>query len=122
MIKSELHFSTKSTFTAFLLLQLFFSTTLMAQSNNADINGDGELNILIIGTSKSISDSSSEFSPFQIRTELENILTDDPSLSLSFNVVAEDIYRTQTVLTGIAYDWNGVNVDYFCHSLLQYYF
>ena len=87
-----------------------------------DVNGDGELNILIIGTTESISDSSPEFSPFQIRTELENILMDDPSLSLSINLVAEDIYRTQTVQTGIAYDWTGINVDHFCHSLVQYYF
>ncbi len=94
----------------------------MAQSNLTDINGDGNLDILIIGTSESISDTSAEFSPFQIRTELENILTDDPSLSLSINVVAEDIYRTESVLTGIAYDWTGINVDHFCHSLVQYYF
>ncbi|MFT4662859.1 MAG: hypothetical protein ACI8XB_003152 [Patiriisocius sp.] len=122
MIKSAFHFSTQSTFTFFLLVHLILPSSLMAQSNLADINGDGNLNILIIGTSESISDSSAEFSPFQIRTELENILMDDPSLSLSINVVAEDIYRTQTILTGIAYDWAGINVDHFCHSLVQYYF
>lgn len=122
MIKPAFHFSTQSTFTFFLLLYLLIPSVLIAQSNLADVNGDGNLNILIIGTSKSISDSSAEFSPFQIRTELENILMDDPSLSLSINVVAEDIYRTQTILTGVGYDWAGVNIEHFCHSLVQYYF
>lgn len=122
MSKKVFNYSTRLLFTLFLLPQFLMPSTSMAQSNSSDINGDGALNILIIGTSESISDSSSEFSPFQIRTELENILTDDPSLSLSINVVAEDIYRTQTVLTGIAYDWTGINVNHFCHSLLQYYF
>ncbi|MFT4601445.1 MAG: hypothetical protein ACI857_001625 [Arenicella sp.] len=104
------------------ILMTFLTALCLNSFGQIDVNGDGELNILIIGTTESISDSSSEFSPFQIRTELENILIDDPSLSLSINVVAEDIYRAQTVLTGIAYDWTGINVDHFCHSLTQYYF
>jgi hypothetical protein len=105
-----------------ILLQLLLPSVLLAQSSPADINGDGALNILVIGTTQSISGSSAEFSPYQIRTQLENILMDDASLSLSINVVAEDIFRTKTVLTGIAYDWTGVNVNHFCHSLAQYYF
>jgi hypothetical protein len=121
MIKSALHSSTKSIFTFFLLLHVLLPSALIAQSNFGDINGDGDLNILIIGTSESISGSSAEFSPFQIRTELENILMNDASLSLSINVVAEDIFRTETVSTGIAYQ-PGVNVNHFCHSLVQYYF
>ena len=106
----------------FLALIILLPSILNAQTDPADINGDGMLNILVIGTSESIKNSSEEFSPFQIRTELENILMNDPSLDLSINVVAEDIYRTQTLLTGIAYDWTGINVDHFCHSLVQYYF
>jgi hypothetical protein len=105
-----------------LVLSILLPSLLNAQTAPYDINGDGTLNILVIGTTESIKSGSEEFSPFQIRTELENILTDDPSLSLPINVVAEDIYRTQTVLTGIAYDWTGINVDHFCHSLVQYYF
>lgn len=110
----------KNTF--ILVLSILLPSLLNAQTNPFDINGDGTLNILVIGTSESIKGGSEEFSPFQIRTELENILMDDPSLSIPINVVAEDIYRTQTVLTGIAYDWTGINVDHFCHSLVQYYF
>lgn len=112
----------QSTSTFILVLSLLLPSLLNAQTDPADINGDGMLNILIIGTSESIKSGSEEFSPFQIRTELENILINDPSLSLSINVVAEDIYRTETLLTGIAYDWTGINVDHFCHSLVQYYF
>ena len=110
----------KTTF--ILVLSILFSSLLKAQINPYDINGDGTLSILVIGTSKSIKANSDEFSPFQIRNELENILTNDPSLTLSLNVVAEDIYRTKTVLTGIAYDWTGTNVNHYCHSLVQYYF
>ena len=108
--------------TFIITLSILLPSLLNAQTTPSDINGDGTLNILVIGTSESIKSDSEEFSPFQIRTELENILMDDPSLSLPINVVAEDIYRTQTVLTGIAYDWTGINVDHFCHSLIQYYF
>ena len=110
----------KTTF--ILVLSILFSSLLKAQINPYDIKGDGTLSILVIGTSKSIKANSDEFSPFQIRNELENILTNDPSLTLSINVVAEDIYRTKTVLTGIAYDWTGTNVNHYCHSLVQYYF
>jgi hypothetical protein len=119
-ILSRIFIQPKNTF--ILVLSILLPSFLNAQTDPYDINGDGTLNILVIGTTESIKSGSEEFSPFQIRTELENILTDDPSLSLPINVVAEDIYRTQTVLTGIAYDWTGINVDHFCHSLVQYYF
>ncbi|MDG1427349.1 MAG: hypothetical protein P8P87_00575, partial [Crocinitomicaceae bacterium] len=122
MKKFNLRKPLQSTSTFILVLSLLLPSLLNAQTDPADINGDGMLNILIIGTSESIKSGSEEFSPFQIRTELENILINDPSLSLSINVVAEDIYRTETLLTGIAYDWTGINVDHFCHSLVQYYF
>ena len=108
--------------TVVLILSILFSSLLKAQINPYDINGDGTLSILVMGTSKSIKVNSDEFSPFQIRNELVNILTNDPSLTLSINVVAEDIYRTKSVLTGIAYDWTGTNVNHYCHSLVQYYF
>ena len=119
-IRPSIFIKPKHTF--ILLLSIILPLLLDAQTITSDINGDGSLNILVIGTSKSINSGSNEFSPFQIRTELENILMNDPSLSLSLNVVAEDIYRTQTLLTGIGYDWTGVNVDHSCHSLVQYYF
>ncbi|MFT7073797.1 MAG: hypothetical protein ACJAX3_002797, partial [Patiriisocius sp.] len=77
---SRIFIQPKNTF--ILVLSILLPSLLNAQTDPYDINGDGTLNILVIGTTESIKSGSEEFSPFQIRTELENILTDDPSLSL----------------------------------------
>jgi hypothetical protein len=109
----------------FKLMSTFFCllSTLAteAQTFPVDVNGDGTLNILIIGTSNSIEDNFEEFSPNQITTELQSILSLDPLISLNINVVSEDIYRTKTVSTGIAGQFTS-NRDYYCHSLTQYYY
>jgi hypothetical protein len=89
---------------------------------NPDLNGDGTVNILVIGTNYAIQDGSEAFSPDQIAAELQNILSADGTLSADVNVVAEDIYRTKQLITGYGqggdeYDWT-----YHCHSLAQYYF
>lgn len=109
---------TKVTITSFIIL---ITTYLNAQTNSIDINGDGSLNILLIGTSKSIQDNYVAFSPFQIATELQNILAEDTSLNLNVNVIPEDIYRTKIVSTGIANQIT-TNRNYYCHSLMQYYY
>lgn len=79
MMLPRIFIQPKTTF--ILVLSILFSSLLKAQINPYDINGDGSLSILVIGTSKSIKANSDEFSPFQIRNELENILTNDPSLT-----------------------------------------
>ena len=86
-----------------------------------DVNNDGNLNILILGTTESINNNSEEFTPYQIAIELQNILLDDTNITLGLNVVAEDIYRSKNVSTGIANQITS-NLDYYCHSLFQYYF
>jgi hypothetical protein len=86
-----------------------------------DVNGDGTLNILIIGTSVSIENNFEAFSPFQITNELQNMLSADTSIALNINVVAEDIYKIKTESTGIAGQFTA-NRDYYCHSLMQYYY
>ena len=86
-----------------------------------DVNNDGNLNILILGTTVSINNNSEEFTPYQIAIELQNILLDDTNITLGLNVVAEDIYRSKNVSTGIANQITS-NLDYYCHSLFQYYF
>lgn len=58
-----------------LLLTIMLPSILNAQTNAADINGNGTLNILVIGTSVSIENNVEEFSPSQISTELQNILS-----------------------------------------------
>jgi hypothetical protein len=103
------------------LFCLLSTSTSEAQTSPVDVNGDGTLNILVIGTSNSIEDNFEEFSPNQITTELQSILSLDPLISLNINVVSEDIYMTKTVSTGIAGQFTA-NRAYYCHSLAQYYY
>ena len=103
------------------ILLFAFSLVTNAQINMGDINGDGTLNIMILGTTESINNNSEEFSPYQIAIELQNILLADTSITIASNVVAEDIYRSKNVTTGIA-NQNTSNLDYYCHSLVQYYY
>lgn len=104
-----------------LILLLFISLLTNAQTNMGDVNNDGNLNILVLGTTESINNNSEEFSPYQIAIELQNILLADTNITLGLNVVAEDIYRYKNVSTGIANQITS-NLDYYCHSLFQYYF
>ncbi|MCB0695591.1 MAG: T9SS type A sorting domain-containing protein [Lewinellaceae bacterium] len=92
-----------------------------ANQMDPDINGDGSIHILVLGTNSSI-DGGKGFSPDQIATELENILDADASLGVPVNVVAEDIHLTRTVTVGLGqggteYDW-----IHHSHSLIQYYY
>ncbi len=95
--------------------------SLVLQAQILDINGDGTLNVLVIGTSNSIENNFDEFSPNQITNELQNILSADTSLSININIVAEDIYKIKSVTTGIAGSITA-NRNYYCHSLSQYYY
>lgn len=87
-----------------------------------DVNDDGKLNILLLGTSKSISDNSSGFATDKIALELTNILTQDASLNLQINIQHEDIYKRKEVTFGLGQAGNTLNVDHFSHSLMQYYY
>lgn len=88
----------------------------------ADVNGDGKLNILILGTSKSINSGSQEFSSSNIVSELNSILSQDSKLGLEVNVVAENIYKSKTVSTGFGQGGNIYNWTHYAHSLMQYYY
>jgi len=105
----------------YLLLLIGLMSSLVLRSQTVDINGDGTLNILVIGTSVSIENNVEEFSPSLISSELQNILSADTSISINVNVVAEDIYKVKGVSTGIANQITE-NRNYYCHSLAQYYF
>jgi hypothetical protein len=101
---------------------LLFTPILHAQTPcNPDINKDGTLNILVIGTNKSIKDGAEAFSSDQITKELQSILSADTSISIHVNVVAENIYQTKNFTSGIA-GTQTRNLDYFSHSLVQYYY
>jgi len=107
--------------TAILILAGVLFTSFLNAQTAPDINGDGTVNILVIGTTQSIKGTNEAFAPNQISIELENILTGDASISSNVNIVAEDIYRTKNVTTGIA-AMSTANLDYYCHSLTQYYY
>jgi hypothetical protein len=122
ILTTQLYISVKSKKTFITsLFCLLSSLLLQGQIHPTDINGDGTLNILIIGTSVSIENNFEAFSPNQITTELQSILSSDTTISMNVNVVAEDIYKIKSVSTGIAGSFTA-NRNYYCHSLTQYYY
>lgn len=96
--------------------------TAPEQAFKADINGDGELNILILGTSKSINNTAEAFAPATIASELTSILSEDINSSEMMYVEAEDIYKSKQVT--VALGSGGSQYDYTSssHSLIQYYY
>ncbi len=86
-----------------------------------DTNGDGTISILVLGTTVSIQNNYEAFSPYPVATALDSILSTDPSITENIEVVAEDLYRFKAVSTGIAGMFTA-NRNYYCHSLLQYYY
>jgi len=97
-------------------------TSLPPDSGVLDVNNDGEINILVIGTSKSINDASGAFFSARIATELENILRQDSSVNLEVNISYEDIYRSKEVTFGLGQGGPVLDWDHYCHSLTQYYY
>ena len=89
---------------------------------NPDINGDGTVNILVIGTNQPIRDGAEAFSPDAIATELQNILSQDATLDAQVNVVAENLFRSKELVTGYGQGGDEYTWMYYCHSLAQYYF
>ncbi len=87
-----------------------------------DINNDGKLNILVLGTSRSISSSSSAFASDKITTQLERILSQDASIDLEINVISEDIYKNKDIDYGLGQAGTVYNLTHFAHSLMQYYY
>ncbi|MFK8001591.1 MAG: hypothetical protein AB8H86_18495 [Polyangiales bacterium] len=77
-----------------------------------DFNGDGEVNILVLGTTRGVR-GGDEFAPGNVAVELESILRADPEITMPVSVVAEDIVRTASV---------NDDTGYRVHSMLQYYY
>jgi hypothetical protein len=92
------------------------------QPFDADINGDGELNILILGTSKSINNSAEPFSPDTIAMELNNILSEDVNGTATVYVEAEDIYQSKEVSVALGSGGDEYTYMHYSHSLVQYYY
>lgn len=87
-----------------------------------DINGDGQLNILVLGTSVSIDPNSAGFASSRIAAELENILSQDTSLNLEVHISFEDIYKEKVITYGLGQAGNTMNSYHYAHSLTQYYY
>ncbi len=87
-----------------------------------DVDGDGTLNVLILGTSRSIQGGGEPFDTGAIATELTSILGGDADVALAVNVVAEDIYTSRPVLLGLGGSGTEYTWDHSRHSLMQYYY
>lgn len=86
-----------------------------------DVNGDGTLQILILGTSQSI-DGRSSFSPEPIADALEALFAADETAPESLMVIAEDIHATRDVTIGLGGAGNEHAYTHHRHSLTQYYY
>ena len=87
-----------------------------------DANGDGTLDILVLGTSRSIRQAGGAFSATGIAAELGRILSADASLGLSVNVIAADIHQTERVEVGLGQGGTVSEYEMQSHSLAQYYY
>ena len=86
-----------------------------------DANGDGAVNVLVLGTNTSINGAEA-FSPDQIATELTNILSADGNIDGSVNVIAEDIHMSKAVTIGLGQGGDEYTYTHHSHSLTQYYY
>ena len=86
-----------------------------------DLNGDGSINILVLGTSASISGQKG-FSPDLIATELSSIFDGDPNITGKVSVVSEDIFTSQGVTFGLGQGGDEYTTNHYRHSLVQYYY
>lgn len=121
-MKMPVNYPDKSILFFLLLLMLSLSITRPnSNDGNLDFNGDGEINIMVIGTNNAIN-GGEEFSPDQIAAELQNILAADPAITLNVNVVAEDVYRSKIVTLGLGGNGTEFNWRHYSHSLTQYYY
>lgn len=89
---------------------------------NADINGDGELNILILGTTRSINTGSEAFATDIIAAELNSILSQDANNTAITYVEAEDMYKAKEVSVALGSSGTPTNYTHYSHSLAQYYY
>lgn len=92
------------------------------QPFDADLNGDGELNVLILGTSRSINNSAEPFAPDNIAIELNKILSEDVNGTATVYVEAEDIYKSKEVAVALGSGGSQYDYTHYSHSLVQYYY
>ena len=91
----------------------------MATYVHPDRNNNGQVNVLILGTSTSLNGEHG-FSAEQIATELTNILKGDSEIAGPVNVVSEDIYTSKPVTFGLGGNGSEYTLPHYRHSLTQY--
>jgi len=100
------------------------NNTSTETETNIDTNDDGELNILILGSSTTIYNTSTTeaFNTEEVANELTNIFENLEDNSLSINVTSEDIYQSKLVNIGLGSANNRYYYNCYSHSLMQYYY
>ena len=88
---------------------------------NLDVNGDGAVHILVLGTNTSIHGADA-FSPDQIAQELGAILDADTMVDMDVQVVAKDIFSSAPVTIGLGGSGTEYTYTHYRHSLMQYYY
>lgn len=92
-----------------------------ATPTNPDSNGDGAINVLVLGTNASISGAAA-FSPDSMAMELQYILAAADFADTTVNVVAEDIHMMKPVTLGLGQNGAEYTYNHHSHSLAQYYY
>lgn len=85
-----------------------------------DTNGDGSVDILIIGTTLSIDGVEPGFAPDPVALQLQALLEGDPDIGETVRVDALDLHRTATVDTGYGGAGETYSWVYSAHSLAQF--
>ena len=88
---------------------------------NIDVNNDGTLNILILGSSKSINSTTDPFRISELSNELNNIFIADPSVSFNVKIAIQDIYTSKDIVVGLGGQGTEYTYTHFRHSLTQFY-
>ena len=85
-----------------------------------DLNDDGTIKILLLGSSRGIEANRPGFAVDDIAIKLQTLLESADTVNSSVIVAAEDLYRTKQLDTGYGQGGDVYNWAYYCHSLMQY--
>jgi len=91
----------------------------LAKYTHPDRNNDGQINILVLGTSSSL-DGGRGFSSEKITVELTRILEGDSAIIEDVNILPEDIYTKAPITFGLGGNGAEYTVNHHRHSLTQY--
>ena len=96
------------------------SDTEQSPRSAIDLNDDGTIKILLLGSSRGIEANRPGFAVDDIAIKLQTLLESADTVNSSVIVAAEDLYRTKQLDTGYGQGGDVYNWAYYCHSLMQY--